>query len=125
MKFAKILFSIAGIYGLIVLLPMYFLEAKTGRDSPPAITHPEFYYGFIGVAVAWQLVFLIIGQDPQRYRPLMLAAVVEKFTFGIAVMILYIQGRTGTMILGAAIIDTILGILFFVAYIRTSAQPQT
>ena len=42
MKFAKFVFLVAGIYGLIVLLPQYFLEGKTGRDFPPSITHPSF-----------------------------------------------------------------------------------
>ena len=32
MKFARLVFLIAGIYGLIVLLPQYFLEGKTGRE---------------------------------------------------------------------------------------------
>lgn len=54
MKFAKLVFLVAGIYGLIVVLPQYFLESKVGVDSPPPITHPEFYYGFIGVTAAWQ-----------------------------------------------------------------------
>ena len=53
MKFPKTLLFIAGAYGLIVLIPQYFLETKNGRDFPPAITHPEYYYGFIGVAIAW------------------------------------------------------------------------
>ena len=82
MKFAKRLFSIAGVYGLLTLLPQYFLERKIGRDFPPPISHPEFYYGFIGIAVAWQILFLIIASDPHRYRAAMLAAVVEKATFG-------------------------------------------
>lgn len=43
MRFARVVFMIAGIYGLIVMTPQYFLEAKTGQDFPPAITHPEFY----------------------------------------------------------------------------------
>lgn len=60
MKFARIVFLVAGIYGLIVLLPLYFLEAQTGRDYPPPITHPEYYYGFVGVGVAWLLAFLVI-----------------------------------------------------------------
>src|SRR5206468_3338498 len=67
--FAKRVFTIAGIYGLIVLLPLYFLERRLGEIQPPAITHPDFYYGFIGAAVAWQIVFLIIGRDPERHRP--------------------------------------------------------
>ena len=47
MRFARLTFLIAGIYGLVVMLPQYFLEAKTGRDFPPAITHPEFFYGLL------------------------------------------------------------------------------
>jgi hypothetical protein len=34
MRFAKIVFRIAGIYGFIVLLPQYFTEDKTGRRLP-------------------------------------------------------------------------------------------
>jgi hypothetical protein len=49
MKFAKLVFTIAGVYGILVILPQYFLEAKNGRDFPPPINHPEYYYGFIGV----------------------------------------------------------------------------
>jgi hypothetical protein len=64
MRFAKIVFRIAGIYGFIVLLPQYFTEDKTGRDFPPPITHPEFYYGFIGLALTWQLLFILLSTDP-------------------------------------------------------------
>ena len=34
MKFAKIVFLIAGVYGLLVLTPLYFLEDKIGRAAP-------------------------------------------------------------------------------------------
>ena len=60
MKFARWVFRIAGIYGLIVLVPQYFLEGKIAEQSPPAITHSEFFYGFLGVGIAWQIAFLII-----------------------------------------------------------------
>lgn len=120
MIFAKRVFLIAGMYGLVVLLPQYFMEEKTGRDFPPPVTHPEYFYGFIGVAVAWQLVFLIISRDPVRYRPIMLAAIVEKASFGIAAFALYLAGRLGVRMLGAGIIDLVLGTLFAVAYLRTA-----
>jgi hypothetical protein len=68
MKFAKMVFLVAGIYGLIVLLPSYFLKEQIGRDYPPAITHPEYYYGFVGLAVVWQILFLVLSRDPVRYR---------------------------------------------------------
>ena len=104
---------------MIVLLPQYFLEARTGRDFPPAITHVDYYYGFIGIAVAWQLVFLVIAGDPIRYRPLMLAAVVEKLAFGVPALALYAHGRLSGQLLAAGVIDLTLGTLFVIAYIRT------
>ena len=122
MKLAKMIFLVAGIYGLVVLLPMYFLEAQTGRDYPPPITHPEYYYGFIGVGVAWQLAFLVISRDPVRYRPLMLPAIVEKASFGIAVAVLFLQHRVSGFILGGAMLDSVLGVLFIVAWVATSGR---
>ena len=118
MKFAKIVFLVAGIYGLVVLLPLYFMEAQTGRDYPPRITHPEYYYGFVGVAVAWQLAFLVISRDPVRYRSLMIPSIVEKASFGIAVGVLYLQQRVSTFIVGAAMADSILGVLFVIAFFK-------
>ena len=119
MRFAARVFRLAAIYGFIVLLPQYFLEEKTGRDFPPAITHPEYFYGFIGIAVAWQIVFVVISRDPIRYRPLMPIAVVEKIAFGVPAIILYSTGRLSGQMLGAGILDLILGVLFVIAYTRT------
>lgn len=119
MRFARWIFLLAGVYGLVALAPMYFGEAQVGVDSPPPVTHPEFYYGFVGVALAFQIVFLIIASNPIRYRTLMLAAVVEKLSFAIAVGILVYLGRTsGQIVIGAAI-DAVLGVLFSVAWFIT------
>ena len=63
-RFSARVFLGAGIYGVVVLLPQYFLEEKLARDFPPPLTHPEHFYGFIGVALAWQLVFLIMRNMP-------------------------------------------------------------
>lgn len=112
---------IAGIYGLMALVPMYFMEKQIGIDTPPAITHPEYFYGFIGVAIAFQLVFIIISTDPLKYRPLMLAAIVEKFSFVIAVAILVVAGRTSGQIVIGAGIDLVLGVLFVLAWFRASS----
>ncbi len=120
MKFASRAYLIAGIYGLIVMVPQYFTEARTGTDYPPAITHPEFYYGFVGAAISWQIVFLLISRDPLRYRAMMIPSILEKATFGVAVVILFLQQRTSSMILAFGIIDLTLGAFFALAYIRTS-----
>jgi uncharacterized membrane protein YjjP (DUF1212 family) len=122
--FAKRVFLIAAIYGFIVLLPQYFLEEQTGRDFPPAITHPEYFYGFIGTAVAWQMVFVIISRDPIRYRALMPIAVVEKMAFGFPAIALYLTGRLSRQMLGAGILDLILGVFFILSYRRTATSAQ-
>ena len=122
MKFAKRVFLIAGVYGLIVLLPLYFLEDKTGRDYPPPITHPEYYYGFIGVTLAWQVLLLIISTDPVRYRPIMIMPMLAKTSFVIAVAILFLQGRVAASVLGASMVDLLLVVLFLIAYVRLGKQ---
>jgi hypothetical protein len=119
-KFAKRVFFIAGIYGLIVVLPMYLLEAKTGRDFPPVITHPEYYYGFIGVTVAWQILFITLSKDPIRYRLMMIPAILEKVSFGVAIIVLFWQERVSILILAAALVDLCLGVLFVMSYLKTS-----
>ena len=119
MKFAKRVFFVAGTYGVLVLIPQYFLEGRTGRDFPPPITHPEFYYGFIGVALAWQFLFFIIARDPVRYRAAIGPAIFEKISFVVAVVVLYTQGRIAGPMLLAAAIDFTFAILFFFAYRAT------
>ncbi len=121
MRFAKRVFLIAAIYGFVVLVPQYFLEQKMGLDHPPAITHPEYFYGFAGVALAWQVAFLIISADPARYRTMMLPGVLEKVGFGGAVVVLYLLGRVQAIMLIPAAIDLVWGVLFAVAYVRTAA----
>ena len=119
MRFARYTFVAAGTIGIIVLAPMYFLLERTGLDNPPPITHPEFYYGFIGVALAFQLVFLIIATDPVRFRPLMLAGIVEKFAFVIPTFYLYWHGRVAGSIAVGAALDLMWGVLFVASYFKT------
>ncbi len=122
MKFAKYTFLIAGIYGLIVLAPMYFLKDYVGQQNPPAVTHAEYYYGFVGVALAWQFVSLIISRDPAKYRPLMLPSILEKAAWGIPVTILFLQNKVSVSTFGAGMIDSLLGIVFAVAYFKTAGR---
>jgi hypothetical protein len=122
MRFARSIFNIAGIYGLIVLTPHYFLENHFSTHHPPAITHPEYFYGFLGVAVAWQVLFLVIARDPVRYRLAMVPAMLEKFSFAIAVLCLWLIGRLDPVLMIPALIDLVFGILFIAAYLRTPRE---
>lgn len=123
MIFAKRVFFWAGIYGILILFPMYFLEAKLGQDFPPATNHPEQYYAFVGVALAWQFAFLVIARDPLRYQLLMLPAIAEKFLAAGAVLWLFVIGRVNATTSAPFIVDLILGILFVISYVRTSPTP--
>lgn len=117
--FASRIFWIAALYGFIAIIPQFFLEDKTGRDFPPAITHPEFFYGFLGVALAWQVAFVLIARDPIRYRLMMIPSAMEKLAFGIAAVMLYATGRAGWMPLAAGIVDLVFSSLFLIAYGKT------
>ena len=122
MKFAKVVFWVAGIWGLVVITPLYFMFDLIGKNDPPAITHPGFYYGFVGCALAWQIAFLIIGANPVRLRPMMIPSVVEKFTFGVAVVVLVMEGRTNQRDLVFAGTDLTLGVLFVAAFLVTGGK---
>lgn len=111
-------FLVAGIYGIIVLLPQYFIELAL----PKPMSRPEHFYGFIGVALAWQFAFLLIASDVRRYRPLMLVGVLEKLSFGLPVLVLFAQGRISAGVLGVGIIDLTLGALFVLAFRRTETM---
>ena len=121
MKFAKVVFWIAAIWGVLILTPLYFMFDVIGRQDPPAITHPGFYYGFVSVGLAWQFAFLVIAHDPVRFRLMMIPSVVEKFGYGASLLVLYSQQRIHQPDLVFAGVDTLLGVLFLLAFFRTSA----
>jgi hypothetical protein len=119
MKFAKIVFWIAGIWGFLIITPLYFMFDLIGRNDPPPITHPGFFYGFTGVALVWQIAFVLIATDPIRFRPFMIPAILEKLAFFVPVLSLVLQKRMRASDLIFASIDLLLGTLFVIAYLRT------
>ena len=92
MRFARWVFLLAGVSGVLIVAPMY-LEGRFFEQYPPATNRPEFYYGFAGVTLAWQFLFLVIASDPIRYRLAMLPAMLEKAGFALVIPVLYAQQR--------------------------------
>lgn len=125
MRFAKIVFRIAGIWGLLIITPLYFLFNQTGMHNPPAITHPEFYFGFVGVTLVWQIAFFVIASDPIRFRPFMIVAILEKLIYIVTIPTLYLQLRVAGNQLLWVCTDSILCLLFIAAYLKTPAKPIT
>ena len=110
MKAARWIYLIAGIYGIAVLAPSFFI-------SPPEGARPEFYYGFLGLALVWQFGFILISRDPARFRPLMPITILEKLSFFATCIALYASGRMGVSgpFIGG-MIDGVLMVLFAFAW---------
>lgn len=115
MKAARLIFGLAGIYGLIVLLPLYLAEPRL----VPAPSRPEDYYGFLGAASVMQLVYLAIARDPARLRPVMPFGVLSKLSFFVPVAILWGQGRTPAATFAFAGVDALLAAAFLCAWVAT------
>jgi hypothetical protein len=115
--FARRLFLVAGIYGVIAVAPLFFLEKQIGESDPPAITHAEFYYGFACVTLAWQFVYLMLSRDPLRYRPVLLPAILGKMGFALSVMILFANGRLALASVFLPAIDLVLAGFFVSAFV--------
>lgn len=117
--FARWVFTLAGIFGLAVIGPLVFLEGEVARMSGQPLTHPETYYGFVGVTLAWQLVYLVIGRRPQAYRPIMLLGAFGKLVFAGACWTLAAQGRIPVLTAVVASPDILLALLFVAAWWTT------
>ena len=120
MKFAKIVFWVASIWGILVLTPLYFMFDLIGRQDPPAITHPGFYFGSVTVALVWQFAFMVIARDPVRFRMMMIPAVLEKFGYWATQFALFTQHRLHASDLVFGGVDMLLGVLFLIAFFRAA-----
>jgi hypothetical protein len=119
MKFARIVFYIAFVWGILIVTPLLFMFDLIGQKDPPPITHPAFYYGFVTTALAFQFVFFIIARDPIRFRPIMLPSILEKFGYAAYLTALYLRHRLHPQDFAFAAIDALFGILFLLSFFRT------
>jgi len=125
MTFARWIFLIAGVYGILVIVPLYFMEAQVNEMFPPALTHPEYYYGFLSVTLAWQIAFLIMSVDPSRYRLLIIPSVMEKWLHVFGLIVLYYQGRVTLFQASSGGVDFLLGALFLAVFLRSRNRLVT
>jgi hypothetical protein len=122
MTFARIVFIVAGVWGIVVVTPLYFLFDITGRQYAPPADYPHFFYGFLSVTIAWQIAFLVIGSSPARFRPLMIPSIVEKLGYVVTLAVQHGQARISAADAAAAVPDLLLGVLFIAAFAKTPAR---
>ena len=121
MKFARIVFVAAGVWGIVILTPLYFLFDAIGRLYSSPINYPQGYYGFLAITMAWQCAFLLIGSNPARYRLMKIPSMVEKLGYLLTMGVLYIQGRIGVTDVLVISPDLLWGVLFTTAFAKVSA----
>jgi hypothetical protein len=121
MKFSRVVFYVAAVWGILVLTPLYFMFDVIGRQDPPSITHPGFYYGFVGTALAWQFAFLVIATNPARFRPMMIPAALEKIGYGVPMLILFLQKRINPGDLLFAVADLLFAVFFVISFFKTKS----
>jgi hypothetical protein len=100
------------------------IQVRSHRPPAPAITHPGFFNGFVGAALAWQVAFSFIATDPFRYRSLILPSILEKASYSITVVVLFLQARIHASDLVFVGTHGLLGILFLVAYLKAAPAAK-
>jgi hypothetical protein len=125
LRFAKRVYLIAGVWGVIIIGLNFLNERWIALNDPPPLTHLEYFYGFNAIAMAWQVLFLLLSRDPVRYRPLIPATWLEKFGYVAAVAILFAMGRASRFTFWFSFTDLVLGILFVLAYFKTQNSHPT
>ena len=105
----------AAIYGIPVLALSYLRPV-------PDPWHLS-YLGFVGTALVFQGVFLVIARDPLRFEPLMPVTLFEKLCFGIPAIAFWARGQADgvTAIFGG--IDLALALQFFIAWRKLRSLP--
>ena len=122
MRFAKIVFRGAAVWGILVLTPLYFQYSGGPGARDASFSYPQAYFGFLGVTLAFQLVFWVIGSAPGRFRPLMIPAMIEKLGYIIPATLLFARGQIVPRQAISALPDLVLLVLFIAAYLKTTSD---
>ncbi len=116
MRFAQRVFFAAGVYGLIVVLPLFAAEGLVARIAPPPPTHPEYYYGLASGALGWQVLYFVVAYDPVRFRPLILLSALAKTGMVATTLLLLAAGRMSLLFAVPVGGDLVFALLFVAAH---------
>ena len=119
MRFARLVYLVAGIYGLLVVSLGYVGYLAGADPALMAPTRPEYVHGFFLVCLPWQLLFILISRDPARYTSITPVTVLEKLPFAAVAMALFERGQANQMMGIFGAIDGVLGVLFCLSYWMT------
>ncbi len=113
-QFASRVYFWAAIYGIAVLALAYIQPIP----DPWHLTH----LGFVGTALVFQGVFLVIARDPRRFAPIMPVTFFEKLCFGVPSIAFAATGQTPPMSAFFGAIDLVLMVFFIMAWVKVTAE---
>jgi hypothetical protein len=116
-KFASRVYFWAAVYGIPVLALAYFQPVP----DPWHLAH----LGFVGTALVFQGVFLVIARDPVRFAPMMPVTFFEKLCFGVPAIAFAARGQVPAMSAVFGAIDLLLLALFVFAYRSLGVSART
>ena len=114
-KLASRIYFWAAVYGFAALGFAYFQPVP----DPWHLTH----LGFVGTAMVFQGVVLVIARDPRRFAPLMPVTFFEKLCFGVPAIAFAARGQVPAVSAVFGAIDLLLMVLFMVAWWNVRRLP--
>jgi hypothetical protein len=114
-RISRNIFRISGVYGILILAPQLFRE-RSFDTAGIHLSHPEFFYGFFLVSLAFQVLFIIISTDPLRYRSTMIACFIEKGGHFISCLWLFLHNRVSAEMFLVSSPDALMLCLFIYSY---------
>jgi len=116
MGLARLVYLVAGLWGLIVI-PLGYASYLSGADpSLSSVARPEIVHGFFLITLPWQLLFLLMSRDPLRYNAVMPLTVLEKLPFAAITLALFTKGQASSVMGFFAAMDGLFGVLFAISY---------
>ena len=124
MKFARWVFLAAGIFGLVLLIPLvYSILVSRQPILPGGSSVGLFFYVSVFQYVCWQILYLFLAKDPLRYRPIMIPAFLAIAVTPFYPIWLYVYGfRLWIPITG---INIAFALLFVLAFWLTGRETKS
>lgn len=122
MKFARTTYLVAGVFGLLLMIPIAYAAIFDASDTMPGLMPAGLtFYGAILQFAACQVLLLILASNPLRFRPMMIPAFLAEVVAPLNTAWLYFYGVQPWS--AVTVVFLLLAILFLVAYFRTRPQP--
>ena len=123
MKLARWVFLIAGILGLIPVVPLVYTTMVKGETIPPDFASMGVFFSVsVFQYVCWQISYIILARDPVRFRSMMIPAFFVEITAPFNPFWLFLYGFK--FWISIAVVDILLAILFVVAFWLTGREPN-